>query len=73
MAGVIIDGIQWEHCNKCGTMVKMSNLGYIKPTPANPYGMDICVKCVDAGLRGKLFKFSQVVPAKDWKRVLVNK
>lgn len=73
MAGVIIDGIQWERCNKCAAWVKIDNLGYIIPTEPEKYGMDICAKCVDAGLRGKLFKFSQVVPAKDWKRVIVNR
>lgn len=72
MAGIVDDkGVQWEHCNFCAAWVRLPNLGYLKPSKAHPHGADICVKCVDAGLRAKKFRFGYVVPAPEWKRVRV--
>lgn len=68
MSGVIDDkGQQWEHCNGCGAFVKFpQNLGYEKPTKAHSCGRDLCVKCVDLGIRGGKIKFRNIVPASSW-------
>lgn len=53
MSGVIIDGIQWEHCNVCGMFVELTKLGYLKDEEFDeiaPYGMDICDPCSDIWL-----------------------
>ena len=71
MAGVIDgNGVQWERCNACAKWVTTDNLGYVKPSPTHPHGQDLCVSCVDKGLRQRLFRFSAVVPAPKWRRVL---
>ena len=46
MSGVIDeDGTQWEHCNDCGKFVRIEHLRYKQPSPANPYGLDLCSRC----------------------------
>lgn len=46
MAGVIDrQGIQWEHCNKCGQWESIGNLRYEKPSEQFRYGRDLCRKC----------------------------
>lgn len=68
MSGVIDDnGVQWEHCNDCGKFVRLTNLGYLKPSEAYPHGKDLCVRCVDAGIQGRQYLFHNIVPASSWK------
>ncbi|MGV0986778.1 MAG: hypothetical protein ACOYB2_19700 [Limnohabitans sp.] len=46
MSGVIDEnGVQWEHCNVCGAFVRIEELLYEDPTPAHPYGLDVCPTC----------------------------
>jgi hypothetical protein len=46
MCGIIdLDGTQWERCNGCGEFVEIDNLKYKEPSPAHPYGLDLCGKC----------------------------
>lgn len=73
MAGVIDEYGQWEHCNECGRYVLIQNLGYHKPSKQYPHGRDLCVRCVDKMLRARSVKFGQIVPAKSWKRTLVDR
>lgn len=74
MAGVIDEkGQQWERCSKCREFHKIEDLGYLRPTKEHPNGLDLCVKCVDAGLRADSWKFGQIQPAKGWKRVHVKR
>ena len=53
MSGVIIDGVQYEHCCQCGKFVKLSELLYAKVrsdlTPRWPqYEMqDLCTNCAE--------------------------
>ena len=53
MSGVIIDGVQYEHCCQCGKFVKFSELvfGEVRSdlTPRWPqYEMqDLCTECVE--------------------------
>ena len=53
MSGVIIDGVQYEHCCQCGKFVKFSELFYAKVrsdlTPRWPqYEMqDLCSNCAE--------------------------
>lgn len=74
MSGVIDgNGQQWEHCGICHEFVKFpQNLGYVKPTKKNPYGMDICVKCVDKEIRARRIAFRNVVPAPSWQTVKID-
>lgn len=53
MSGVIVDGVQYEHCCQCGKFVKFSELLYAKVrsdlTPRWPqYEMqDLCTNCAE--------------------------
>ena len=53
MSGVIMDGVQYEHCCQCGKFVKFSELVYAKVrsdlTPRWPqYEMqDLCSNCAE--------------------------
>lgn len=67
MAGVITDGVQWEHCNGCGEYVRLTNLGWLKPTAKQPHGLDLCVRCVDTLIRTRIAKFSEIKPAQSWR------
>jgi NAD-dependent SIR2 family protein deacetylase len=72
MSGVIDSkGRQWEHCNVCGKLVMMEDLGYVKPSKTHQHGQDICVTCVDAAIRAGRVRFGQIVPAKNWKRAKI--
>lgn len=64
--GVVIDGQQWENCNGCGTFTKFQDLGYLKPTPVWNCGLDLCVRCADAGIRDGFYRFDEIVPAASW-------
>lgn len=67
MSGVIdADGTQWEHCCACKGLFKMKNLGYQKPTAEFKYGRDLCITCVDKGIRSGEIKFEEVQPAETW-------
>lgn len=73
MAGVIDEkGVQWEHCCGCGGMFRMDALGYEKPTAKFQFGRDLCVVCVDAGIRNRSIRFRNIRPAATWKRVEVS-
>jgi hypothetical protein len=70
--GVIDErGVQWEHCNVCGKMVRLDNLGTVLGIAGKPC-LDICVACVDAGLRARRWRFKQIIPAAEWQRKLVT-
>lgn len=45
MSGVINDDGQWERCNACGRFVLLPQLKYEEPSPAHPYGRDLCFVC----------------------------
>lgn len=53
MSGVIMDGVQYEHCCQCGRFIKLSELLYAKVrsdlTPRWPqYEMqDLCTECAE--------------------------
>lgn len=53
MSGVIIDGVQYEHCCQCGKFVKLSELLYAKVrsdlTPRWPQCemQDLCTECAE--------------------------
>jgi len=67
MSGVVVDGQQWEHCNKCARFVRFpQDLGYEVPTEQYNCGRDLCVKCVDAGIRAGEIRFEDIVPAPSW-------
>lgn len=68
MSGVIDHkGQQWEHCCGCGKLVRFpQNLGYEVPTPAYEYGRDLCVECVDSGIRSGAVRFENINPAPEW-------
>ena len=66
MSGVIIDDVQWERCNHCSRFVRMSNLGYEKPSPQRPHGRDLCVTCVDHLIHALYLRFDHVRPAVSW-------
>lgn len=61
MSGVVVDGVQWEHCCEYGTFVKLSNLGYLPPSAEFPHGRDLCIACSN-----KAENLQNVVPAADW-------
>lgn len=68
MSGVIDEhGQQWEHCHGCGGWVKLEDLGHMMQNPKHPYGLDLCVKCVDTGIRIGAIEFNEIVPAESWK------
>ena len=68
MSGVIDEnGVQWEHCNICGNMVKLEDLGFIPTWKTHSHGVDVCVKCVDKLIKERKIAFNKVVPAKTWK------
>lgn len=48
MSGVLMNGIQWEHCNECGGWVDIHALVYEQSSADNPYGRDLCRPCADA-------------------------
>lgn len=65
MAGVIdANGVQWEHCTSCGRSVRLTNLGYEKPSKEFKHGRDLCLSCVN-----KLPDLSRIVPAQEWRAV----
>ena len=46
MSGVIdSNGVQWEHCNKCGEYVNINKLYYEQPSRKYDCGRDLCKKC----------------------------
>lgn len=45
MSGVLMNGIQWEHCNGCHAWVDISKLAYELPSIIYPYGRDLCGTC----------------------------
>lgn len=57
MSGVIVDGKQYEHCNKCGRWVAIQNLCYQKPAGNFPYGMDLCHECASQTVRRIMWYF----------------
>lgn len=64
MAGVIdSSGVQFEHCNICGKLYRMANLGYLPPSEELPYGADICISCTNGLDQEKLEK---VIPSPSW-------
>lgn len=63
MSGVVIDGVQWEHCCKCSKWVRLENLGYLPPVKAYPSGLDLCIVCANA-LPQRLLR--KVKPAPNW-------
>lgn len=65
MSGVIDKHGQWEHCNECGKFVLIQHLGYLIDERKRPT-KDICVQCVDKGIRNGSILFKQVVPADSW-------
>lgn len=72
MSGVVDEhGQQWEHCNACGASVKLQQLGYEKPSTQHPYGRDLCVTCVDHGIRSGTIQFDAIVPAPTWVTTVV--
>lgn len=72
MSGVIDDkGRQWERCNGCGEWTLIQDLGYLRPRPHHPHGLDLCVSCVDLAIRCGAIKFQDVAPAQSWKPVEV--
>ena len=74
MSGVVMDdGQQWERCNCCGKWVKIQNLGYEKPTAGYKHGRDLCVSCVDKGIREGEIMFENIQPAPGWKTVTVKR
>lgn len=50
MAGVIIDGIQWERCNRCSRYTRVETLRYEQPSPKFKYGRDLCQGCYDGSI-----------------------
>ena len=46
------NGVQWEHCTLCSSSTRLDDLGYVKPSPAHPHGLDICVECANAAVAG---------------------
>lgn len=67
MAGVIDkNGVQWEPCNKCGKYIRIEQLGYLCPSDAHKFGLDICVVCVDTGIRSGEFNFEDIRPGLGW-------
>lgn len=61
MSGVIIDGVQWEHCTNCAKWVRIDNLGYEPPTPEHEYGRDLCIACCNAAP-----DIEAIIPAQSW-------
>lgn len=49
MSGVIIDGIQWEHCNLCGLFERIDVMGYVgvRDSEGKVEKFDTCEKCMD--------------------------
>lgn len=45
MSGVLVNGIQYEHCNGCGAWVKIDDLQYEQPSEEFPYGRDLGPCC----------------------------
>ena len=67
MSGIIDEkGVQWEHCNQCGRLVRLSNLGYLPPNKVHKHGLDLCIDCVN-GLSQSMLR--KVQPAIEWKAV----
>lgn len=64
MSGVIDkDGTQWEHCNGCGKMVRLEDLGYAPPTAKHKHGQDLCLSCVNKLSQSAM---RRVKPAAGW-------
>ena len=71
MAGVVdSNGVQWEHCNGCGSFVKLHDLGFQRPCSEYLTGRDLCLKCVNALSQ---FQLRRVQPAVNWKRQMKRK
>lgn len=66
MSGVIVDGVQWEHCNECGKFVRLENLGFLKPDKNGNGSKDVCLTCVQKMLVRNQRLFSRIVPAASW-------
>lgn len=67
MAGVIDNNnVQWEHCNECAKYVRLTDLGYEKPSAQHKHGRDLCAQCVDTNIRIGAIKFNQITPATSW-------
>lgn len=67
MSGVVIDGVQWEHCAGCRDWVRIENLGFLKPTKARPHQhADLCVECVDTLIQTRVARFEDIIPARTW-------
>ena len=67
--GGVIDGkgVQWEHCNGCGKMVKLSELEYEQPSKENPHGRDLCKDCMKKPLTHEEFEAAMLIMrAKDY-------
>jgi hypothetical protein len=45
MSGVLVNGVQWEHCDECNQWVRLSKLKYEPPSEKYPYGRDIGPCC----------------------------
>jgi hypothetical protein len=77
MSGVVdANGQKWEHCYECRAFVAFpQSLGYVKPTSKfRPgYWHHVCVKCADKLIRSGAVRFSDIQPAPNWKRTLVER
>jgi len=62
MSGIIDNnGVQWEHCTVCGTMVRLDDLGYEPPSEQHKHGRDICLSCTN-----QHDDIESIVPAHRW-------
>lgn len=62
MSGVIdANGQQWEHCNECGSMIRIQSLGF-QPHSLKWNGpCDICMLCAN-----KAHNIEDIIPADSW-------
>lgn len=66
MSGVIDENGQWEHCSICGTLYRMEDLGYIKPSEEHKYGLDVCMQCVNQKLEAGTVVEDDIIPSNNW-------
>lgn len=50
MSGVIVDGVQYEHCGVCREFENIRLMSYEQPSAEYQYGRDLCRKCVRAAV-----------------------
>jgi len=67
MSGVIDErGQQWERCCGCLGWKRIEDLGYVQPSVHHPYGIDLCVECVDTSIQLEMVPFEAIVPSVNW-------